>query len=107
MREQNSIIENETSTHIFSVSAAMVGVCLTVIGMFHAIARLSEFSTLGDNLLAFDALIFLCSCVISYLALRSNDKIRRRRFERIADTFFLSGLSLMAIVCILIAYTFV
>lgn len=104
--DDNQKTENEISIHIFSVSAGLVGVCLTVIGIFRAIAELKKFSTVGDNILAVAALIFLLTCMISYLALRSNDKIRKRKIEKIADMMFLSGLSLMAIVCILIAYTF-
>lgn len=106
MSERNSVNENEICIHIFSVSAGLIGVCLTVIGIFRAVTELKKVSSIGDNLLAVDALFFLCSCLISYLALRSADKIRKRRIERVADVFFLTGLSLMAVVCILIAYTF-
>ena len=107
MEEGGNLNENEISIHIFSVSAGLIGVCLTVIGIFRAVTELKQFSSIGDNILALDALIFLCSCVISYFALRTNNKTRKRRIERVADYFFLSGLLLMAFVCILIAYTFV
>ncbi len=107
MSEQNYISENEICIHIFSVSAGLIGVCLTVIGIFRVVTELKKISTVGDNILALDALIFLGSCVISYLALRSADKTRKRRIERVADILFLSGLFLMAVVCILITYTFV
>ncbi len=93
--------------HIFSVSATLVGVCLTVIGIFRAITELKNFNSVGDNILAFDALLFLISCITSYIALRSTDKQRRRKLERIADSVFMTGLLLMAIVCTLIAYTFI
>ncbi len=98
--------DNEISIHIFSVSAGLVGVCLTVIGIFRAIAELKKFSTVGDNILAVAALIFLICCITSYLALRSTNKIRKQKIEKIADALFLIGLSLMAIVCVIIAYTF-
>ena len=106
MKEQNTNFENEICIHIFSVSAGLVGVCLTVIGIFRAVTELKDFSSIGDNLLAVDALIFLASCLTSYLALRSKDKSRKHRVERVADLLFLTGLSLMAVVCILITYTF-
>lgn len=106
MRERNSVNENEICIHIFSVSAGLIGVCLTVIGIFRAVTELKKFSSIGDNFLAVDALIFLASCLLSYLALRSADRNRKRKIERVADIFFLVGLSLMAIICILIAYTF-
>ncbi len=47
-------IENSISIHIFSVSATLVGVCLTVIGIFRAITELKNFDSVGDNILAFD-----------------------------------------------------
>lgn len=106
MSEQNSVNENEICIHIFSVSAGLIGVCLTVIGIFRAVTELKKVSSIGDNILAIDALIFLFSCIISYFALRSTDKNRKHKIERVADAFFLTGLSLMAVVCILIAYTF-
>ena len=93
--------------HIFSVSATLVGVCLTVIGIFRAITELKNFNTLGDNILAFDALLFLISCITSYVALRSTDKQRKKKLERIADYVFVGGLMLMVIVCILITYTLI
>ena len=103
--DKNQREENEICIHIFSVSAGMVGVCLTVIGIFRAISELKKFDTIGDNVLAIDALIFLGACVFAYFALRSVNIIRKRKMEKIADALFLIGLSLMAIVCIMIAYT--
>lgn len=97
--------EREICIHIFGVSAALVGVCLTVIGIFRAISTLKEFSTIGDDILALDALIFLASCMLAYFALRSTNETRKRKVEKMADTFFLIGLSLMTVVCGLITYT--
>ena len=99
--------ETQIAIHIFSVSAALVGVCLTVIGIFRAISELKNFSTFGDNILAVDALIFLLACVFAYISLRSSDAQKRHKFEKIADALFIFGLSMMAIVCLIIAYTFI
>lgn len=104
---QEEEIDNSISIHIFSVSATLVGVCLTVIGIFRAITELKNFNTVGDNILALDALIFLVACILAYTSLRTADKKRRRRLERIADLFFVGGLLLMVIVCSLITYTLI
>ncbi len=85
----------------------MVGVCLTVIGLFRVITELKSISTIGDNLLALDALAFIASCILSYIALRTRASKRRRRVEKIADGIFLTAMSLMAAICGLIAYTFI
>ena len=107
MSDDNNSNETQISIHIFSVSATLVGVCLTVIGIFRAIGELKHFSSLGDNILALDALIFLASCMFAYSSLRSADKVKQHKLEKIADILFIFGLSLMAIVCSIIAYTFI
>lgn len=107
MNDENNSNETQISIHIFSVSAALVGVCLTVIGIFRAVGELKNFSTFGDNVLAIDALIFLGSCIFAYSSLRTRNLQRKARLERIADVLFIFGLSLMAIVCAIIAYTFI
>lgn len=96
-------LENDIAVHIFSVSAAMVGVCLTVIGIFQ-IGKLSQIGSIADELLAANAFVFLASCVISYLAMRSKSKLLRYRVERVADSVFLAGLLLMSVICLLVAY---
>jgi hypothetical protein len=98
-----SELEEDVAVHIFSVSAAMVGVCLTVIGIFQ-IGKLREIGSMSDNILAIDAIAFLISCVLSYIALRTRTSKRRHRIEQFADAIFLIALSLMALVCILVAY---
>ena len=96
-------LEKDISVHIFSASAAMVGVCLTVIGILQ-IGKLREIGSYSDNLLAIDALAFLFSCILSYVALRRRTQKRRFHLERIADLTFIGGLCFMAIVCSLVAY---
>ena len=44
--------ETDLTIHIFSVSAALVGVCLTVIGIFVISHRLSHVRSFGEKLLA-------------------------------------------------------
>jgi hypothetical protein len=97
-------LEEDIAIHIFSVSAAMVGVCITVISIVRVVIRAEGVNTIADDLLAVDALIFLCSCFLSYWALRTRKKNRMHRVERAADIVFLSGLSVMAIVCVLIVW---
>jgi hypothetical protein len=103
---QKFALEEDISVHIFSVSAAMVGVCLTVIGIFQ-IGKLREIGSISDNVLAIDAIAFLFSCVLSYVALRTRTFKRRHRLEKIADAIFIIALSLMALVCVLVAYALI
>ena len=97
-------LEEDISIHIFTVSAAMVGVCLTVIGLIRVVITLGKADTVADDLLAADAFLFLMSCLLSYSALRTRSKRRMHRRERIADGVFILAMILMAIICAFITY---
>jgi len=104
-RDANSNLEQDICIHIFTVSSAMVGVCLTVIGLIRVVITLGTADTLADDLLAADALLFLLSCLLSYWALRSRGLRRMHRLEKIADGIFIVAMIGMVVVCALITYT--
>jgi hypothetical protein len=99
--------ERDLSGHIFSVSAGLVGVCLTVIGLFRLFRRAGEAQSIADNLVAVDAMIFLFACLLAYLGLRTSKERHWRRLERYADGLFLFGISGMVLICALVAYELV
>lgn len=99
-----AVADVQLSAHILSVSAGLVGVCLTVIGLFRVVVRSQNVDSIADNLLALDALLFLVACFLAYLALRAGTTARGRRLERVADVVFLAGLTMMVAVGSLIAY---
>lgn len=96
--------EESISIHIFSVSAAMVGVCLTVIGIFNIISSFKNIETFGDDITALDALMFLGACVVSYIAIRTKPRARRLVLEKVADALFLIGLGVMVVICFFIVF---
>ena len=104
-RDRNTHLEQDICIHIFTVSSAMVGVCLTVIGLIRVVITLGRADTLADDLLAGDALLFLISCLLSYWALRSRSVCRMHRLEKIADGIFILAMIGMVIICALITYT--
>lgn len=106
-RQSEKLLEEGIAIHIFSTSATMVGVCLTVIGIFKLVFQLRPVGTIGDDLLAGDAMLFLIACVLSYGALRSRRARRRRITERAADFVFLVALLAMTVTCALITYAFI
>jgi len=81
--------------HIFTVSAAMVGVCLTVIGLIRVVITFGKVDTLADDLLAGDAFLFLVACLLSYYALWSRSISRMHWVERVADGAFIIAMILM------------
>ncbi|TLU88409.1 MAG: hypothetical protein FDX30_03000 [Chlorobium sp.] len=104
--EQNSRIhlEENICIHIFSVSAAMVGVCLTVIGIIQIVIKGQKASTLVNDFLAIDAFLFLISCILSYWAMRRRSYKRMHQIERIADGVFLLAMVFMVVICGLITF---
>jgi len=97
-------LEEDISIHIFTVSSAMVGVCLTVIGLIRVVITFGKADTVADDLLAADAFLFLVSCLLSYSALRTRSKRRMHRMERIADGIFILAMILMVVICGFITY---
>ena len=96
--------EEDICIHIFTVSSAMVGVCLTVIGLIRVVITLGKADTLADDLLAGDALLFLTSCLLSYGALRARSFRRMHRIERAADVVFITAMVVMTLICGFITY---
>ncbi len=103
--DQENHLEQDICIHIFTVSSAMVGVCLTVIGLIRVVITLGKADTLADDCLAVDALLFLASCLLSYCALRSRGLGRMHRIERIADGIFILAMIGMVVICTLITYS--
>ena len=104
-RDPNTHLEQDICIHIFTVSSAMVGVCLTVIGLIRVVITFGRADTLADDFLAADALLFLICCLLSYWALRSRSLRRMHRLEKIADGIFILAMIGMVIICALITYT--
>jgi hypothetical protein len=104
MRKETRHLEEDISVHILSVSAAMVGVCLTVIGLLRVVISIQKEDTFGDDLLAVDAVLFLISCLLSYWALRTRTVRRMHTVERLADAVFMLALVLMVVVCVFVTF---
>jgi len=100
----NKHLEEDICIHIFTVSSAMVGVCLTVIGLIRVVITLGKIDTFADDLLAGDAFLFLLACLLSYWALRTRSVRRMHRVERFADAIFILAMILMTAVCGVITY---
>ncbi|MBW4054924.1 MAG: hypothetical protein HIU83_05920 [Proteobacteria bacterium] len=96
--------EEDISVHIFTVSAAMVGVCMTVIGLIRVMITIKKVDALADDLLGIDAVLFLASCLLSYWAMRTRKYFRMHRIERAADGVFILALILMVAICLFVVY---
>jgi hypothetical protein len=103
-RNGNKELEENICIHIFTVSSAMVGVCLTVIGLVRVVITLGKADTIADDLLATDALLFLISCFLSYAALRARGIRRMHRIERASDVVFIVAMVVMVGICAFLTY---
>lgn len=89
------------AAHILPTSATMIGVCMTVLSIGHLAPRgtVHEFI---DKLLAFDALVFLASALLSFMSMRSRHV--RSPHEARAETVFVTGLGILALGAIVLAF---
>jgi heme/copper-type cytochrome/quinol oxidase subunit 2 len=58
--------EHDLTLHVFSIFAAMVGVCLTVIGMLRLVAVQTKAQTPDDDFLAANAVLFVVCYFLSF-----------------------------------------
>ena len=97
-------IDHEIVSHIFTISAAMVGVCLTAIGLIRIIINQQGIATFADDLLAFNAFLFVSCCVGSFWSFKTRHTRSRGALEKFVEVTFLTGLALTVVACGLIVY---
>ena len=96
--------EHDLTMHVFTVSAGMVGVCLTAIGLLRLVTAQTKVQTLGDDLLAVDAVLFVVCAFLAFWSFKTRKPHIRRRLRLLVDTLFLAALAAMGAICALIAY---
>jgi len=92
---------NNTSQHILSTSANLLGFCLFVITALHISNQ--EQKTLIDEFTGVVAIMLAISCLLSFASIRTENDQKGKRLESIANFFFL--LSLLGILVIIIVIT--
>jgi hypothetical protein len=92
------------ASHILPVSATMIGVCATLIGLVK-LAEAKHGSSHVDEYAALVSVMFLASALMSYLSIRYSGRAGLSfRIEQIADLIFLGGLVGITLVATLFAY---
>ena len=91
---------NDKSSHILSTSATLFGLCYVV---FTSLKTLKlDGNTLIDEFTAVSMLLFMTSCTLSFLSVRSKKK--SALFEKIADWVFLTGLFTLFVITIFVVF---
>jgi hypothetical protein len=107
MPERNSNDDDRNYSHLLtllSVSAAMVGVCLTAIGLVSVIKALNEVEHVVDELLAISTILFSCVTMLSFLGIRTPIRKRFPRYMLLLDIMFCFGIGGMLIASMLLSF---
>ena len=88
------------SRHILPTSSNLLGITFVIFSMIKVL-KLSD-RTLLDELTAINMLFFLASSLFSYASIRTIKY--SDIFEKIADNFFIVGLSVMTIISLIISF---
>jgi hypothetical protein len=88
------------SKHILPTSANLLGLCFVILSFIKVLKLRSE--TIIDELVAIAIFFFLMSSFCSYASMRSNRW--EELYEKIADTIFLTGLLLLSVGSVLVAF---
>jgi Co/Zn/Cd efflux system component len=101
---RRAVLDERVCRLICPIAAAMVGVCLTGIGLLRVAFAMHGTGTIADDLLSIDAVLFLLATLTSYFALRVQSNQRLHGLERVADGAFIIAMLLLTVACFVITY---
>jgi hypothetical protein len=107
MPYQPSSDDDRIYTHLLtllSVSAALVGVCLTAVGLVSVIEALNKWEGWVDDLLAVGSLIFSLVTLLSFLGIRTRIRYSWPRYLLLLDILFCLGIGTMVVASFLLTY---
>ncbi|WP_131538919.1 hypothetical protein [Pedobacter nototheniae] len=92
------------SPHILSTSANLLGICFIVLTSLKKL-NLTD-GSLIDEFAVLAVVIFMTSCILSFISMR-RERLASKKLEKIADIVFLSGLVVLFVATILIAFNII
>lgn len=95
---------NNKSSHIFNASSNLLGLCFVVLTSLKVLNISSK--TVIDEITLVAIMLFMTSCVLSFLSIRSATG-KSHRFENFADAIFMGGLGLLFITTILFSFNLI
>lgn len=96
--------ENNKAPHVLNASSNLLGICFIVLTSIKVL-KLSE-KTLIDEITVCAIILFMTSCILSFLSIRTL-AARSDRFERIADYAFLAGIFLLFATTLLFSFNII
>jgi len=95
---------NKTSQHILGTSANLLGFCLFILTSLHMTDKTEN--SLIDELTSIIALLLTISTVFSFVSIRTENKTKEYKLERVADYLFITSLLGVFIVIIFLIMNF-
>jgi hypothetical protein len=86
--------------HILPTASNLLGLCFVLLS-FIKLSKIST-ETLIDESLGIGIILFLASCILSYMSIRS--RLKSEKYEKIADIIFLIGLGCLALTAMVIIF---
>lgn len=96
---------NNTSQHILTTSANLLGFCLFVITSLK-LGNKSE-GLMMDGFTSIVALLLTFSCFFSFFSIRTKDQVKEQRYESIANYFFVISLTGILAIILLVTFNFI
>ena len=96
--------QNEKSPHVLNASSNLLGICFIVITSLK-VMNISH-KTIIDEITIVAIILFMISCVLSFLSIRGKNKASVQ-LENIADYTFIGGISLLFITTILFSFNII
>ena len=93
--------KKNTSPHILNTASNLLGICFIVLTSLKLLKMQSE--TLVDEFTSGAMILFMVSCILSFLSIKSKGR-SGDRYENIADVLFLIGLSCLFVTTMLITF---
>jgi hypothetical protein len=107
MAEKQQSDDDRTYTQLLtllSVSAGMVGVCLTTVGLVNVIESLNKWEGWVDDLLAVGSLLFSLVTLLSFLGIRTRVRYTWPHYVLVLDVLFCLGIVTMVVASFLLTY---
>ena len=93
------------SPHILNTSANLLGLCFIVLTSIK-VSKMEERSVIDEST-ALAIVLFMSSCILSFLAMRQKASSKNSQLEKIADILFLSGLIVLFLTTMIITFTII
>jgi hypothetical protein len=96
---------DKRSPHILNTSANLLGLCFIVLTSIK-VSKMGDVSII-DETTAIAIVLFMGSCILSFLAMRKDGDSSNNRLEKLADVLFLSGLIVLFLTTMIITFNII